>query len=548
MYLQKTIIAFLLMSYSILHGQNTVGTIVNTAQSFEGYTIFCPVNSFQTYLIDNCGSVINSWTSTHLPGLTAELAPDGSIVRNGRILNSTTSIGGLAGIVEKFNWDGLREWRYRCSGPDSTSHHDLEVLANGNVLLLVVYGKNMSDAIALGRDSMTNGDNILYTEAVLEIEPIGVDSGRVVWRWDVWNHLVQDRDSTKANFGIIADHPERMNINYNGSATGRDWLHANSIDYNPELDQIVIGFRNSSEFWVIDHSTTIAESASSSGGRYGKGGDILYRWGNPAAYNRGTAANQILFGPHDISWVPAGYPGEGNFMIFNNGDVTGISSVEEFIAPSDSAGFYSNPGTLAYGPAVADWIHSEPTNTLFNSLRLSSAQRMPNGNTLICSGFTGYFSEIDSGSNLVWAYRNPVTGTGLLTQGNPVNSGTNSIFSIKRYGPDYPAFNGRTLTAANPLELNFNLDNCQISTIETNYDDNTSLEIFPNPAEDMIFINNKTSNSTYLIYNLQGIVVHKEYVSEIGNHSIDLSYFLPGTYIIVNSKNPKEASKFTHKD
>jgi hypothetical protein len=173
---------------------------------------------------------------------------------------------------------------------------------------------------------------------------------------------------------------------------------------------------------------------------------------------------------------------------------------------------------------------------------------MPNGNTLICSGFTGYFSEIDSASNLVWAYRNPVTGTGLLTQGNPVSSGVNSIFSIKRYGPDYPAFDGRTLTASNPLELNFNLDNCQISTVEENKDKNFSLEIFPNPAEDMIFINNKTSNSTYLIYNLQGIVVRKEYVSEIGNHSIDLSYFLPGTYIIVNSKDPKEASKFTHKD
>ena len=530
-----------------LCAQNTVGTIVNTQNSYNGYTLFCTVNSFQTYLIDNCGRVINSWTSSHLPGLSAELIPDGSIVRNGRILNSAMSIGGLAGIVEKFNWDGFRQWRYRCSGPDSTSHHDFEVLPNGNVLLLVVYGKNISDAVALGKDTSSFSDLTLFTESILEIEPIGIDSGRVVWRWDVWNHLVQDFDSTKTNFGVVSDHPEKMNINYKGSSSNRDWLHANSIDYNPELDQIVICFRNTSEFWVIDHSTTMTESAGSSGGRYGKGGDILYRWGNPAAYNRGTTADQKLFGPHDISWVPAGYPGEGHFMIFNNGDVTGISSVEEFTAPSDSAGFYSNPGTQAYGPAVAYWSHSEPTNTLFNSPRLSSAQRMPNGNTLICSGFAGYFSEVDSLGNLVWAYRNPVTGTGLLTQGNPVNSGVNSIFSIKRYGPNYPAFNGRTLTAANPLELNFNLDNCQISTVETNYDENFSIEIFPNPADNMIFINNKTINSTYLIYNLQGIILGKEFLSEIGNHAIDLSDFLPGTYIIVNSKNPKAAAKFIHK-
>lgn len=541
------ICALLLFLGTNLCAQNTVGTIVNTQNSYNGYTLFCPVNSFQTYLIDNCGRVVNSWTSALLPGLSAELTPDGSIVRNGRVFNSSMSIGGLAGIVEKFIWDDFKVWSYRCSGPDSTSHHDFEVLPNGNVLLLVVYGKNISDAVALGKDTSSFSDLTLFTESILEIEPIGIDSGRVVWRWDVWNHLVQDFDSTKPNFGVVAEHPERMNINYRGNSINRDWLHANSINYNPELDQIVIGFRNTNEFWVIDHSTTIAESASSSGGRYGKGGDILYRWGNPAAYNRGTTADQKLFGPHDISWVPAGYQGEGHFMIFNNGDATGISSVEEFIAPSDSAGFYSNPGTQAYGPAVAYWSHSEPTNTLFNSPRLSSAQRMSNGNTLICSGFAGYFSEVDSLGNLVWAYRNPVTGTGILTQGNPVNSGVNSIFSIKRYGPDYPAFDGRTLTAANPLELNFNLDNCQVSYIDVNKDENFSLEIFPNPAEDMIFINNKTINSTYLIYNLQGIILGKEFLSEIGNHAIDLSDFLPGTYLIVNSKNPKAAAKFIHK-
>lgn len=546
MHLHKIILAIVLTIHTGLHAQNTVGTIVNTAQSQEGYTLFCPVNSFQTYLIDNCGRVINSWTSNQLPGLNAELLPDGSIVRNGRILNSAMSIGGLAGVVEKFNWDGLREWRYRCSGPDSTSHHDVKVMPNGNILLLVVYGKSISDAVDRGRDTSNVTDPILFSEAILEIEPIGSDSGRVVWRWDIWDHLIQDRDSTKANFGVISEHPERMNINYNGSSNGRDWLHANSIDYNPDLDQIAICFRNTSEFWVIDHSTTIVESAGSSGGRYGKGGDILYRWGNPAAYNRGTVADQKLFGPHDISWVPSGYPGEGNFMIFNNGDITGISSVEEFSAPADSAGFYSNPGLLAYGPTVSEWSHSEPNNALFNSLRLSSAQRLPNGNTLICSGFTGYFSEVDSAGNLVWAYRNPVSGTGLLTQGNTINPGVNSIFSIKRYGPDYPAFNGRTLNPGNPIELNFNLDNCQISATE-NVALSNAPAIFPNPATNFIYIINNTAFSTYYIYDIFGNKMLTKTINEVGIHEIDLSELSSGFYVIVNSKNPKECSKITIK-
>jgi len=524
--------------------QNTVGTIVNTVNSYEGYTLFCPVNSFQSFLIDNCGRVVNSWTTNNLPGLSAKLDTGGNLVRNGRILNSAMSIGGLSGIVEKFNWDGSKTWSYRCSGPDSTSHHDFEVLPNGNILLLVVYGKSMTDAMARGRDINPTGDTILFCEAILEIEPIGIDSGRVVWRWDVWDHLIQDRDSTKPNYALVANHPERMNINYNGSATGRDWLHANSIDYNPELDQIAICFRNSSEFWVIDHSTSMTESASSSGGRYGKGGDILYRWGNPAAYNRGTTSNQILYGPHDIGWIPAGLPGEGNFLIFNNGDATGISIVEELTAPSDSAGFYSNPGTQAYGPISASWSHSEPSNTLFNSLRLSSAQRLPNGNTLICSGFSGYFSEIDSLGNLVWAYRNPVSGTGILTQGNPINSGVNSIFSIRRYGPDYAAFNTRTLVPGNPLELNFNFDNCISSFVEETAILNTSLTIFPNPAGDIIYIDNIKNESRYSIYNSTAQLIRKETAAGNTKIAVNISDFSSGIYLIMSEENPKIIAKF----
>lgn len=58
----------------------------------------------------------------------------------------------------------------------------------------------------------------------------------------------------------------------------------NGIDYNPVLDQIALSTHNLNEWYIIDHSTTTAEAATSSGGNSGKGGDLLYRWGNPAAY------------------------------------------------------------------------------------------------------------------------------------------------------------------------------------------------------------------------------------------------------------------------
>ena len=60
------------------------------------------------------------------------------------------------------------------------------------------------------------------------------------------------------------------------------------------LDQIVLSNHNLSEIWIIDHSTTTLEAASHSGGNSGKGGDLLYRWGNPQAYDQGTGADQLL--------------------------------------------------------------------------------------------------------------------------------------------------------------------------------------------------------------------------------------------------------------
>ena len=66
----------------------------------------------------------------------------------------------------------------------------------------------------------------------------------------------------------------------------------NSVAYHPELDQIVLSVLGFSEIWIIDHGTTTAEAAGHTGGRSGKGGDLLYRWGNPRAYRAGSAVDQ----------------------------------------------------------------------------------------------------------------------------------------------------------------------------------------------------------------------------------------------------------------
>lgn len=164
------------------------------------------------------------------------------------------------------------------------------------------------------------------------------------------------------------------------------------------------------EFWILDHSTTIAEAASHSGGRSGKGGDLLYRWGNPHAYRAGTKADQKLFHQHNAHWIAKGLPGEGHLLLFNNGSGRpgeNYSSVDELVLPVDSQGRYICKAENTYGPDKPVWSYTAPKKTEFYSSFISGTQRLANGNTLICSGANGTIFEVTPNKEIVWKYVNP---------------------------------------------------------------------------------------------------------------------------------------------
>src|SRR5262249_11272585 len=156
------------------------------------------------------------------------------------------------------------------------------------------------------------------------------------------------------------------------------YTHCNGVAYNADLDQIAVSVWRFSEFWIIDHSTTTAEAAGHQGGRSGKGGDLLYRWGNPRAYRAGAKADQKLFSQHNVHWIPKRRPGAGNILLFNNGvDRPGgnHSSVDELVPPVDSQGGYLvKPGT-ACGPDRPIWSYAAPKKEDFFSSFISGAQR-----------------------------------------------------------------------------------------------------------------------------------------------------------------------------
>jgi hypothetical protein len=229
---------------------------------------------------------------------------------------------------------------------------------------------------------------------------------------------------------VVADHPELIDLNYTING-GADWHHINSVDYNAELDQIILSVHNFSEIWIIDHSTTTAEAAGHSGGNSGMGGDLLYRWGNPQTYGAGTAADQQLFVQHDAEWIEAGLPGEGNILIFNNGQGRSggnYSSIDEIAPPVNPDGSYTLTSGSDYGPDEPLWVYTADTPTDFYSQNISGQQRLPNGNTLICDGPNSYFFEVDASGETVWEY-----------------DSTGAVFRVERYAPEYSGFDGTPL-------------------------------------------------------------------------------------------------------
>jgi hypothetical protein len=364
----------------------------------DSYTLFSPVRSNQTYLLDRDGEKVHEWSHEHKTVTSVYLLPDGDLLRTaaGDVIEFQGN--GIGGRVERVDWRGDVEWSYSYVSEQAQLHHDVEPMPNGNVLMIAWRRISAEEAIAAGRDPDTLFSEELWPDAIIEVKPTGPDSGEIVWEWRSWDHLVQDFDPGKANFGVVADHPELIDLNYLGLSNGvADWHHANAVDYNPELDQIMLSVLAFCEVWIIDHSTTTEEAAGHSGGRSGRGGDLLFRWGNPAAYRAGDEEDKRLYAQHDSEWIPPGYPGAGNILVFNNGrdrPQGDWSTVEEIITAPRADGSYARDTGGRFLPAESTLVYEAAVPVEFFATNMSGAQRLRNGNTLITNGPAAEYFEV----------------------------------------------------------------------------------------------------------------------------------------------------------
>ena len=424
-------------SACLLHAQ-TVGVITHdSSRTQPGYTLFSPTFTTTTYLINTSGELLHTWPSAYVSGFATLLLNDGSILRAGR--RPLTKPGEISivggGVVEIIEWNGNVRWTFERSLPTGVTHHDVEAMPNGNVMLTEWYVISKDSARKLGRVDASTKDTVFWLERVIEVLPVGPDSGEVVWQWDAIDHLIQNVAPEKVNYGVLAEHPERLDINAGTSYP--DWLHLNSVRYNAARDEVMISVHGTNEILVLQRST----------------GEIVYRWGNPKNYGRGTVADQKLFGQHDARWIESGTPGAGNITIFNNGvrrPAGSFSTFDEIVPPLDGNGKYVLPSAKAFGPDTLAWQYKPPIGSTFYAQIVSGWTRQPNGTALACMGDKGIFVEVSNNGDVVWKYVSPVGRDRVFTQGQtPIGT---SVFKINRYPTNHPAFAGKSITPQGTLE------------------------------------------------------------------------------------------------
>ena len=395
----------------------------------SGITLINPGSRKPFYLINNDKEVIGKFAGDYFSFM--QLLPNGNILGSSKMYSDTfRKGGGHTGCIEEYRADGSLVWRLALATDDYIHHHDLQKLANGNVLAVIWERVSADKAIALGRNPEHVAESgEFWFDAIVEVNPM---TAEIVWEWSFQHHLIQDFDPNQSNYGVVADNPGRLDINAirrnpDGSV-GADWTHVNTLDYNEELDQIVISSYYMSEVFVIDHNTTAYEAQ-------GPAGDFLYRWGNTANYDRGDEESRLLFTQHDVHWIPEGLPGAGNLMIFNNGSETErpYTTVVEFMPDMNSDGSYNLGADGTYGPTELSWEYVPREGEEFFSWFISGAQRLPNGNTLINHGAQARLREVTPQGDIVWEYAY-----------DDGADGPHMLFRAYRYPEDHPAVLGIT--------------------------------------------------------------------------------------------------------
>ena len=351
-------------------------TIYDPTRAYGGYTLFAPHYGKDVWLIDLKGRVTHRWEMEHLPGGDGRLLPNGNLLRlNKTMREPLLFFGSVSGELVEIDWDGNVVWKHE----DPYMHHDFYRMDNGNTILNrhVLIPKEIAANVKGGIPG-TELRGRMWSNGFQEIRP----DGKVVWEWLGYEHMDPEIDIPCPLC------PRTI------------WGYVNSLSVLPEGD-IVASFRHLNTIAIIDKRT----------------GAITWRWGAP----------HELGHQHNPTVLP-----NGNILVFDNGYHRRTS--REIAMIDYSRVVEVNPKT-----GDIEWEYKDENVQNFYSGICSSAERLPNGNTLICESAKGRIFEVTADKEIVWEFLSPFyypwEGMGL----------TNLIFKAHRYGYDYEGFRGKAL-------------------------------------------------------------------------------------------------------
>lgn len=378
-------VVFGLMTISCNEDENEVEEVTEEEVDTDVTTYFLVADqtNAQAHIINYDGEELFVWDFEYSIGNDINLLDDGSMVVCLKDDDASFTYGGYGGIFQKINADQSIDWEISYSTEDYTAHHDVEYLSNGNIIFPVWSELSIDEAAEVGFAA----DYALNPESIIEMNPL---SGEIVWEWHSIDHLVQDYDEDKTNYGVVGDNPNKIDVNYNyESRSDGDIMHINGLTLDEDNDLLYLTVNNYSEVWVLDHSTTTEEASSDMGGDYGLGGDLVYRFGNPETYdNVGESSLNSVHYPNLLE--------TGNMLVYANNVYDEQSEIVEFelVPPYELVAGEDNEPTVV-------WTF---TDTDLYSPGVSGAVRMDNGNTLIAEGREGVLWEVTEDGEVEWLF------------------------------------------------------------------------------------------------------------------------------------------------
>ena len=379
----------------------------------------CQHTRYGAVLIDMDGNVVNSWP---LSGFPAKILPGGYVMGGDFSPVTSPTFGLTMTSVKELDWCGNpvqgAEWFpiAEAGFKDAGFHHDFQ--RSGNPVGYYAPGQCPDPNPANGTtlflqnhvtlDKAFGGPNAILDDGFYEIDAVGN-----AWSWHAMDKIDQ----------MGFDKPARDAISNAIVPTGgpgySDWTHGNDLnrlgpnrwyamgDQRFHPDNLIFDFRSSGVLGIVarhDHPK----------GKW-LAGDIVWRVGPNYGYGNPEYSLGQIIGPHNTHMIPAGLPGAGDILVFDNGGYSGFGSLVTGLPGMWPNKFRPYSRVLEFNPITLEvvWEYAFPaqddtTKTpKFYSAFISNTQRLPNGNTLITQGGNGRLFEVTMAGDIVWEYIAP---------------------------------------------------------------------------------------------------------------------------------------------